>query len=248
MAKVRAYYYDGSLAASNIDDQRNASHAGINVHAQYDLVDGTIYGNHTFEMKVNQTLEIPVEISNFDSGLNDVLFVIVKNSNITSLDNEYRASTDMNHLLFIRFNVANDNDLSPKYNITKFKAKNSNILDGVFISKTEDNLQRWLSEKTSPEKSINYFIDVGNVRSDAQSYALITLFDWKQIKIDGKNDVLFFQLDKNKQTTIPAAFRTPSKPNIYDLTSILIYNPYTKLDMYNRTVETPIRVGINVVK
>lgn len=201
---------------------------------------------YTFSMKPNQSLKIPVEVNQFDSGLNDVIFVLIKYSNVKSLNNEFRANTDMNHLLFVRFNVANNNDQIPKYKIENFKSvESNNILDGVFISKSRQ-LKRWLSDKINPGEFIKYYIDIGNLGSKEQTYALISLFDWKQINIDDENNVVFFRLDKNKKISIPTSFKVPNIQNTYDLTTILIYNPYQKLDMYNRTVETPIRVGIDV--
>jgi hypothetical protein len=63
----------------------------------------------------------------------------------------------------------------------------------------------------------------------------------------GGDNVLFFTISKNCHLNIPLSLTAPSQPSIYDLSTILIYNPYEKLDYTNSNVTTGYRVGLDVL-
>lgn len=200
---------------------------------------------YNFEMNPYETKEIPVEIFDLNKGFHDILFVIVKYPDNKSLEDEFRKTTDMNHLLFMRFNVVVDDNKKPQYSFYNGQIdKGNKTLDGVFINKNK--LVRWLKEEVDKSSVVNYLINIGNNSYPKRKYALIVLFDWKQTLINGKENVLFFELDKNSMVTISSKLNLPSNEGVYDLTPILIHNPYEETNLYNRYVETGVRVGIKV--
>ena len=79
-------------------------------------------------------------------GFHDVFFVIVKYPTIKSLDEDFRKSTDMSNLLFIRFNITVDTNITPLFNLNKFGNSKATVFDGVFLSKEKDELRRWCTE------------------------------------------------------------------------------------------------------
>ncbi|AJE54167.1 hypothetical protein RE92_24460 (plasmid) [Paenibacillus polymyxa] len=71
------------------------------------------------------------------------------------------------------------------------------------------------------------------------------MFDWKQINIKDQKNVLLYNMKKNNSYNFKTQLLVPDRKDVYDLTALLISNPYQKLDMYNRETEASIRIGIN---
>lgn len=210
-------------------------------------VDGKDFESFNFKMNPQETLEIPVELEPLSSGLHDILFVIVKYPDIKSLDEDFRKQTDMNHLLFLRYTITVDNEKIPDYNLYKTKILDRNLLDGVFINLEEDELKRWLYQDVNPSSDLNYYIHVGNNSNiKNKKYALLVLNDWKQVPITKDINKLFFEVESGKELVVPARLKVPKEKGIYDLTPILIHNPYELLNYTNKNCETAIRVGLNV--
>lgn len=202
----------------------------------------------TFKLNPNQSIKIPISISPLDKGLHDILFVIVKYPDKKLLDENYRKQTDMNNLLFLRFSVVVDKELNREMSFNKYgNIKNDNVLDGVFITKV-NNYKRWLTETVSMKNDLQYYIHIGNNRNEGtKRYALIALYDWKQIDILGSNNkIAFLELGNKKTITLNSKIKIGGEVGIYDLAVILIHNPFEKCTIKNKEVETGIRVGINV--
>ncbi len=212
-------------------------------------IDGRPYSdNYTFEMDSNETLEIPFICKEFSPGFHDCFFVIVKYPDKKFLDSDFRKQTDMNNLLFLRFKVSIENEIVPEYKIKKFTpSPEKSIIDGIFISDQENVLKRWLVQKIKRNDMVQYYAHVGNKKRDNKQYALIVLLDWKQVAINQEGDkTLYFELKENEMITIPSLIKAPEKKGIYDLSAILIQNPYSEQEIKSRGISTCIRVGIDV--
>ncbi|MBU5346334.1 hypothetical protein [Paenibacillus lautus] len=203
----------------------------------------------TFKLKAGETTEIPIELPELETGLHDVLFVIVKSPENKSLDEEYRKRTDMNHLLFIRFSVSIENDtVKETVNYNEFGIiEKSDKLDGLFVSE-KDNFNRWLIQEVKNNENVNYFIRAGNNSNEkTKEYAIINLLDWKQTEVVNDREVIFLKLNNKEIAKVNSKFVVDvEEPGVYDLTTIMVSNPYQKLDIYNRNVDTGIRVGVTV--
>lgn len=203
----------------------------------------------TFKLKAGETTEIPIELPKLETGLHDVLFVIVKSPDNKSLDEEYRKRTDMSHLLFIRFSVSIENDtVKETVNYNEFGIiEESDKLDGLFLSE-KDNFNRWLIQKVKNNENINYLIRAGNNSNEkTKEYAIINLLDWKQTEVVNDREVIFLKVNNKEIAKVNSKFVVDvEKPGVYDLTTIMVSNPYQKLDIYNRNVDTGIRVGVTV--
>lgn len=202
----------------------------------------------TFTMQAYQTIEIPIALNSLTSGSHELLFVIVKDPDNPSLDKEYRMNTDMNHLLFIRYNLTVGDELCPPYEYTSIgDIKKDDRLTGVFINTSQNNLERWLTSKINTKEVLQYYLHIGNNNfQEEREYALIMLQDWKQINIQD-NPVIYFKLNKNEMLTLPSLTNEILNNGVYNLTPILIHNPYKPLNYKNKEVETGVRVGIEVV-
>ncbi len=213
------------------------------------LVNGNEVFQYDYEANEYENFLVPIEISDFEEGLNDVFFIIVKYPDIQLLDDEFRKHTDMNNLLYLRFNVFVESNVQPTLHLNEFENLTETEVDGILLSKEKDVLKRWLTEDVTISEKVNYNIHVGNQSfAKNQKFAVITLLDWQQVDFFNNQDVVFFDLEKGKKTYIPSSITAPSENGIYDLVSILIYDPYVSLDDSNSfsEMETGIRVGINV--
>ncbi|RAP73502.1 hypothetical protein [Paenibacillus montanisoli] len=203
----------------------------------------------TFKLKAGETTEIPFELPKLETGIHDILFVIVKSPDNKSLDEEYRKRTDLNHLLFIRFSVSIESDTvkeTVNYNEFGIIEKND-MLDGLFVSE-KDNFKRWLTQKVKKNENINFYIRAGNnSNKETKEYAVINLFDWIQEDVVNDRKVIFLKVNNKEFAKVNSEFVVDVKePGVYDLTTILVSNPYQKLDIYNRGAETGVRVGVTV--
>lgn len=204
----------------------------------------------TFKMKAGETLEIPFEISPQKKGLHDILFVIAKYPDNKRLDEDYRKNTDLTNLLFYRFStvVGGDDSLPENIKFNEYgEKKQTDNLDGLFMSK-EDDFKRWLTQDVSKNETLSFNTKVGNNSNQQKTFALITLLDWEQVNIAKEQKVAFFDLPTNTIVNLKSEIPIKKEPGVYDLTPILISNPFQKLEVGNRQVETAIRVGINVQK
>lgn len=211
-------------------------------------VDGRAFkDDFTFLLKAGQSIELPVAISSLDTGLHDILFVIAKYPDNKSLDTNFRKSTDMNNLLFVRFSAIVEKELPRKINYNKYgTTENKNILDGLFIS-NNNSFKRWLHQDVRIGKSFKYNIFVGsNGNINEKKYALLMIYDWNQINIRGNDDVLFFKVKSGSIINISSSLNVKNKKGVFDLCPILIDNPFEKCTINNKAVQTAIRVGINV--
>lgn len=202
----------------------------------------------TFHLDAGESIEIPFKIAPLKKGLHDILFVIAKYPDNKSLDDGFRKNTDLNNLLFLRFSavVGKDETINNNLKFNKYgESEKDDILDGLFVSK-ENNYQRWLKQELSEKENLNYFTKIGNNSGQRKSYALISLFDWKQHNIVDGEKVIFYELENNEVITLKSTLSINKKKGIYDLTPILVHNPFQKLNMNNREVETGIRIGVKV--
>lgn len=212
-------------------------------------VDGRVSSkDFTFKLDPGQSTEIPFEIAPLEKGLHDILFVIVKYPDEKSLDDDFRKNTDMNNLLFLRFSVVVENESTNQIAFNEYgEIAQGDLLDGVYLSK-ENDFKRWLSHKVKKGTNESYYIHLGNNHKKGdRTYALIALHDWRQVSIgDSGKETLFFKLKEAEMVSLRSNISEKYEEGIYDISTILIHNPYQKCTISNRQVETGVRVGIKV--
>jgi len=225
--------------------------AFINFKQQKFSVDGkTEKSDFTFKLKDNEAIEIPITLEHFGDGRNEVILVAVREPTCDRTDMDFRIISDTT-ILTRRFDVINGEDKIPSYQamdyplITKKEILNS--IDGIFISEDKYENMTWMSQSVPTDAKIDYFIRIVNREFDyRKTYAVITMLNWEQVEIDGENDVIFSQVNSNEGIEINASIKTPKEEGQYELCTLLIYNPYEKLTIYNDTVESSCRALLNV--
>ncbi|MBG9841373.1 MULTISPECIES: hypothetical protein [Bacillus cereus group] len=202
----------------------------------------------TFQVAAGESVEVPIEIPPLPKGLHDVVFVIAKFPDKKMLDEEFRKKTDSSNLLFVRFStvVGGDETVNNQVKFNSYgEKKTEDMLDGVFIAK-ENNYKRWLTQEVTKDKNLNFYTKVGNNSNTRKQYALVQFFDWEQMKFIDNKDVLFYDLEPNTVYTVKSQIPINKEKGVYDLTPILIHNPFQKITVYNQQIDTAIRVGVNV--
>ncbi|MEG7841828.1 hypothetical protein [Bacillus mobilis] len=202
----------------------------------------------TFQVGAGESVEVPIEIPPLPKGLHDVVFVIAKFPDKKILDEEFRKQTDSSNLLFVRFStvVGGDETVNNQVKFNSYgEKKTEDMLDGVFIAK-ENNYKRWLTQEVTKDKNLNFYTKVGNNSNTRKQYALVQFFDWEQMKFIDNKDVLFYDLEPNTVYTVKSQIPINKEKGVYDLTPILIHNPFQKVTVYNQQIDTAIRVGVNV--
>ncbi|AXY08058.1 hypothetical protein CUC43_15060 [Bacillus thuringiensis LM1212] len=202
----------------------------------------------TFQVAAGESVEVPIEIPPLPKGLHDVVFVIAKFPDKKMLDEEFRKQTDSSNLLFVRFStvVGGDETVNNQVKFNSYgEKKTEDMLDGVFIAK-ENNYKRWLTQEVTKDKNLNFYTKVGNNSNTRKQYALVQFFDWEQMKFIDNKDVLFYDLEPNTVYTVKSQIPINKEKGVYDLTPILIHNPFQKITVYNQQIDTAIRVGVNV--
>ncbi|MCH4567568.1 hypothetical protein [Bacillus sp. ES1-5] len=202
----------------------------------------------TFQVGAGESVEVPIEIPPLPKGLHDVVFVIAKFPDKKMLDEEFRKQTDSSNLLFVRFStvVGGDETVNNQVKFNSYgEKKTEDMLDGVFIAK-ENNYKRWLTQEVTKDKNLNFYTKVGNNSNTRKQYALVQFFDWEQMKFIDNKDVLFYDLEPNTVYTVKSQIPINKEKGVYDLTPILIHNPFQKVTVYNQQIDTAIRVGVNV--
>lgn len=202
----------------------------------------------TFQVAAGESVEVPIEIPPLPKGLHDVVFVIAKFPDKKMLDEEFRKQTDSSNLLFVRFStvVGGDETVNNQVKFNSYgEKKTEDMLDGVFIAK-ENNYKRWLTQEVTKDKDLNFYTKVGNNSNTRKQYALVQFFDWEQMKFIDNKDVLFYDLEPNTVYTVNSQIPINKEKGVYDLTPILIHNPFQKITVYNQQIDTAIRVGVNV--
>ncbi|MGE1109201.1 hypothetical protein ACQJ2X_24825 [Bacillus wiedmannii] len=216
--------------------------------SEFKVDDRELAKDFTFKVGAGESIEIPIEIPPLPKGLHDITFVIAKFPDKKTLDEEFRKQTDSSNLLFVRLStvVGGDETVNNQVKFNSYgEKKTEDMLDGVYIAK-ENNYKRWLTQDVTKDNDLNFYTKVGNNSNTRKQYALIQFFDWEQMKFIDNKDVLFYDLEPNTVYSIKSKIPIKKDKGVYDLTSILIHNPFQKVTIYNQQVDTAIRVGVNV--
>lgn len=204
------------------------------------MVDDELTEDYLFKMKPNQTIEIPVEISKLSEGLHEVLFVIVSNPYIKQF-NKYNFN---DNLLYLRFNIEVNNDNVPNYEITKVAQKEiTDDFSGIVTNQYPNEISQPLLYKLSTNDTLSLYNHIGNSsKTNSTKCAIITLIDWKQLC----STVSYIEVGAEKEAIIPLNIQMPTNKRSSNLISILILNPYEKLNKYNNHVFNSGRIGLEI--
>ncbi|MDD9266169.1 hypothetical protein ACFPES_03890 [Paenibacillus sp. GCM10023248] len=182
-----------------------------------------------FNLEAQKASIVPVKLSNLEKGRHDIIFLIIKDPNNHDINEEYRKSTELNHVVGLRLSVIVDEEKIPEHQIVEGTTLENKVLQGIFLSK-KDELTRWLIEDLEGTNNIQYKIQVGNTSESELPYAIIALKDWVPIKFDGKY-AIFGSVSPNKRNIYTENLDVQNVTKVSNFTTILIPKPF---QLYNR--------------
>jgi hypothetical protein len=195
------------------------------------IVDGKEYTNgFDFTMPADSLIDIPLTVKIQQDGLHEVLLVFVIAADNKSMDEDYRSLKALQHLVVCRvFINVNQTGLSEKtleYDIPPIIQK-SQVIMGAYLAKQKTGLETWFYDYVKPGDSVEGFLHVSSRKmKEKTQYAVILLNEWKQIEIYNGKNVVFLELEPDKEAVIPISLQMPEKEGVYDITSICIQSPY----------------------
>lgn len=242
--------WDKFISISNMTDKSLVYKLLLFVDYKQSLfqIDDTQVQDFTFKIDSKQTMEIPITIDNLADGLHDILLLIVIDPNIKSLDSKFRSTTANNNLLYFRFNIIVNKESYQTSDLVKYEQRDlKDSFPGILLNRElNDYKKNWWSDNLDIKEKLNFYAHISNKDfSEKQKCVLITLLDWKQVPF-GENIFIFTEVDRGKTITVPFEVQMPITKGVYDITSILVLNPFEKLNNSNFNILTSARVGLKV--
>lgn len=181
-------------------------------------------------------------------GFYDLLFVIVKDPNNISLDEEYRKQTDMSHLTSMRYSlqVGSSPDINNELPLTESDSINDQTLDGVFLNDEQYELRRLLTLECDEKSKPELYIHIGNQSDTSKEYVVLVLYDWLQMPIDSQT-ALRLSLPGESRSTIRFIPDSLGEIGVHNMVAICIENPYQVSAMTSRRADFSIRIGMNII-
>ena len=231
--------------ANFFDGKRNFKLLAFVNFKQVDFkVDGDIVSEYDFTLESKEDIQIPVTLENFNIGLNEIMFSIAI-SPYKEISDEVRIATELSHMIHLRTIVAMGSDEMPTINFLDVKL-NDNSVGGVFITKGTEELRLYPSTTLKRGDTLKLDMNVGHTNgSDTTEYALILLKDWKQVDIIDNMSVIYLNLPENKHTWIPIEMTFEEK-GLFNVSAILVENPYTAKSFKSMQTSNSLRIGVTV--
>jgi len=207
-------------------------------------VNGNSVQSYDVNIEKQKALQIPFKIDNLVTGLNDILIVIVVNSD-TNLSKEERDTTLVTNIVYSRCNIyVNDETIasSPITEIPTFPGATQEIIIHKDIDKDNVVIP---TASLGVNETYNYFITVGNRNEKETEFVVILLEDWKQKAIYEGQDFLCVKIPAGEKLTIPitTSFTTSG---IHEITALRIEYVFQKKNEFSNDVCASMRLGVTV--
>ena len=204
------------------------------------------YG-YDFTAEPYEQTQCTITLPQLLDGFYDLLFVIVKDPNNISLDEEYRKQTDLSHLTTMRYSlqVGSSKKINSELPLTKCDSVNNQTFSGVFLNDECYELRRLLTLACEPDRKPELFIHIGNLSNETKDYVVLILYDWMQIPIDSQM-ALRVSLPEETRSSIRFSPESLGEIGVHNLTAICIEDPYQIATLSSRRADFSIRIGMNI--
>jgi hypothetical protein len=192
------------------------------------------YTNYKFTLKPEEFANISVTIKGLDRGYHSINYIIIREPNL--VENEMGKALRLSQLYSIRVNIFKDINKLPdqKQNYYSGAVSNKvNRIHGVFINKPNQDYHAWFKEEVTREKNnnivINYSIIYGNKEKKNMDFYIVSLLNWKQIKISDQL-YIYDYLETGQEKKLNAKIKIlgyEQKDNIFAV--LLLPEPYATL-------------------
>lgn len=222
----------------------------VNFEQRNVIINGEKMSKFKLSLDSKEAAFVPFRIDGLDDGLNELSFILIPDPDTQNLEEKYRFSTDLSHVITQRINIVVNKLYTPKISFNKYNSiKNLPSLDGALVSKSNE-LVPWLSENTHGESNIHYKIHVGNNTSKNKHFALIIFLNWEQITINN-SIVEYGKVPPNSIVTIDSKIGNVNKlmRGVSNFTVLYIPEPYRNIEEsdFDSQILPTTRVGIEKI-
>lgn len=214
------------------------------------LLGGEKQHNIKITLNSQEIAFVPFSISKLKKGRHDFAFLIVQDPHNQDLAKEYRMSTTGSNLMSIRGTIKNNSNkhIFPNKYVKLNNNNNEQSLDGILLTKNK-TLEPWLKQKNFNDKIIDFNINIGNLKDENKSFALISFIDWNQVSINNNFKIFFGDIYPRHFETIKGEIDKADikKNSISNYTTLFIPYPFQDVDPLdpNFSIEASARVGLD---
>lgn len=203
--------------------------------------------SYDFTAEPYEQTQCTISLPQLADGFYDLLFVIVKDPNNSSLDEEYRKQTDLSHMTTMRYSlqVGSSEKINDELPLTKCDSVNNHTFAGAFLNDERYELRRLLTLACEPDAKPELFIHIGNLSDETKDYVVLILYDWMQTPIDSQM-ALRVSLPGESRSSIGFIPESLGEIGVHNMTAICVESPYQTAAMTSRRADFSIRIGVNV--
>lgn len=168
-----------------------------------------------------KNIQVPVELKDFESGRNDVVFVWFIDTNREMTKEGLASANDNGNAVALRCQVCVDGEefaatSEESDTVTYFEEANNDIM----IQNEYQTDNRSLDKIVLPQDESQVYIAAGNYNDSPRKCAVILLQDFQQVKINDE-DYVYLEIPSQMHTSIPVSADV-EKGKQHSLTAILI--------------------------
>ncbi|MFF2879143.1 hypothetical protein ACFVR2_22885 [Gottfriedia sp. NPDC057991] len=193
-------------------------------------IDGTSMDSYIFHTKSGNITPIHIE-KGIDDGFHSLSYLIIKNPNkkYETIEEAFNDS----QIYSVRVNILKNISKIPSNNTPIFQAKNEDFevqgtVSGVLIGKNKEKYKPILSKNLG---GFDYQLVFGNQWDKEVDFYVVTLLNWKQIKIDSKHLYVYDKLKSGEEKSITSSIqKNQLKEGRNVLVSLFLPSPYKNLN------------------
>lgn len=103
--------------------------------------------------------------------------------------------------------------------------------------------------KVKKGNKFNLVYNISTIGNDTENVLMLVNYNFNQTMIDGNYNYKLFKVPKDKTGVGTIELLAPDEVGLYEVTALLVYNPFEKINMENDyTVDTNMRFTLEVVE
>ena len=184
-------------------------------------------------------------LSSFHKGLNDIIFLIVCDSDINLTSDERIDTYDFN-TVYLRCTIYVDDESIPEFQPVDVQGEAAEDITDFMLHEEKEEVNKIFTGKSlKKNEEMDYYLTVGNAEEEDMDFALLLLEDWEQKPLDGEMKKII-HMSAGTQITIPlkASFK---EEGVHEITVLKIASIYKEYDPESGVeVESSTRLGMEV--
>ena len=183
-------------------------------------------GPHS-DMAIDLSLAVPNQ-----EGLHKLLLLLFRAPDAHPLDERFRFLTDSMCHSYTWDVVIGDSRQPPAMTTQPAPQTEPEVsqvdFSGVLVNRDGgDNRMAWITETVDQDRTLDYYIHLGNDGHPDAPYAVVAFLDWQQVPVMAHGKGAFFGvIERGGRLTLPAEVQIPSTGDVHELQVLYIVDPY----------------------